>query len=1493
MALDINLVSPFDRSHEKDMWDRFVDTLKQNYDQSCGDVMVLGNFQCERQLDAFVVKNNGIGIIDFKANSGEIYAFQNDSWLANGDSIKASGGINPFYQVKAAKEKVVDRLFARFPKNNRNGSPKWMFTRGWVVFNHPSEINDHLDENVKKWFQVTDIELIAESVLDFKTPTFELDRNQCIEIKNILLGRSSALAKKRVVAVNDAEFQASIRELMCRQGEAQAARGVFESVWQQLHLGRDPLKDIPFDNLTQVENLRAYKISPIYRLLAVYFNGNHYFVNIVTNDQALNWASRNEGLTWTIDPQTGKIRPVQTGVSAALLPGKTTLENKPFLKRIPEVSGKLELNKNEFEKLWNLNEASDDLDFEEALQKIPGESLQDALRDALYLLKADKPDAAKDRLNLYLEELIPLANAQELEQKALESSENSEFLIDLADFDETERARFLQSIQDDKWMYYLHPGQRRVVDEDFSGPVVLTGVSGSGKTSVLLHRAKRLALKYPGQKILVLAFNRHLAAVLSRLLKGLCPQEETFDRIKVVSFHDYLSDLLCKGFDLVEVIKFLGDTTHLSGHAEKFLNKMSPSDYKQLLSPLETSELSELFNDYLVGLVGEERNNFNNFEIFLRSQSAKIDALDYIREEIDLIRGAFPDANYYSGYLGDFPRHGRAIPLQHSRKQQVLDLLQGWEQFQIQNQFLDFMGLAQLAFFAIQKHGSIPAAHRYRCVLVDEFQDFSSFELRLLSGISTSLENGLFLTGDFAQKLYAKQLRLADAGLEAARSHRRSIRKNYRNTRQILDAAHHLLKAYPVPKADDGEEMTILDPELAAFEASKPTAYRASNPLIAAWSDVANWINSGFASHSICIISANEDLYPIEDIIAAKPAGLEAQRLSSWADSDARSVAVSDIASVKGFEFRLVLVIGVDEGVFPPVGRFPGEIWRDAQRLYIAMTRGMLEVRFYFEGRPSEMLKAMGEKISILEWEPTGPAVEPTRQVEVLEQPVVPPHVGDASILEATDLAPSQGGVNSEEAVASESSTAATIPVGAEPATDFARNSHWLLKQRQKLLDLKEAVLSFRESGAGGQVPSSNAWADGSDFEFALSLALVDGNLPLINSALKKIDAGSYGFCEKSGEAIAQKRLEALPYALYTVEMQAEIDAVTPISVIPSTVSEPPSPAPEKLAPDPKPSLPVVPALPKVADSKEPPAKELLPSSAPKFYKSVVGGYRTLVFMTLPSQLELALATGSSTTHIANHLYHKHGLTIVPKNPLRRHLVESICNSLGYVAEFRTSRIEAPVAAGLPVTEPAPQNVAPEIGPEIRVMEIDEEGLRLGELRVTPGGDIFRAVKPRSDREMEPCQIRPYHLAGPNDLRLVIHDIIFDNGERLLTCGENLTLLPKWQRIVHRLKMGVKRLEDETWMMELRQAQTDDRGWARRASVSWAELQIASGMDVGAKLMELGAMAVGTRAVVHGETNKRLNQLCVRFGQPNKVVPVAAFVLATIHPMLRDYHGLV
>jgi len=43
-------------------------------------------------------------------------------------------------------------------------------------------------------------------------------------------------------------------------------------------------------------------------------------------------------------------------------------------------------------------------------------------------------------------------------------------------------------------------------------------------------------------------------------------------------------------------------------------------------------------------------------------------------------------------------------------------------------------------------------------------------------------------------------------------------------------------------------------------------------------------------------------------------------------------------------------------------------------------------------------------------------------------------------------------------------------------------------------------------------------------------------------TALRKLDEGGFGECERCGEQIAQKRLEALPFARYCIECQRHVE---------------------------------------------------------------------------------------------------------------------------------------------------------------------------------------------------------------------------------------------------------------------------------------------------------------------------------------------------------------
>ena len=126
-----------------------------------------------------------------------------------------------------------------------------------------------------------------------------------------------------------------------------------------------------------------------------------------------------------------------------------------------------------------------------------------------------------------------------------------------------------------------------------------------------------------------------------------------------------------------------------------------------------------------------------------------------------------------------------------------------------------------------------------------------------------------------------------------------------------------------------------------------------------------------------------------------------------------------------------------------------------------------------------------------------------------------------------------------------------------QPVDKSRRLNPWLKKQQLRLLALKDTLLDSmtgvardnlrtghdsHEVSAHG-LHQADAGSDAYDRDFALSLLSQErDSLFEIDAALKKINDGNYGFCEISGKAIPHNRLEALPFARYTVECQADLE---------------------------------------------------------------------------------------------------------------------------------------------------------------------------------------------------------------------------------------------------------------------------------------------------------------------------------------------------------------
>ncbi|MGL5363375.1 MAG: RNA polymerase-binding protein DksA [Bosea sp. (in: a-proteobacteria)] len=99
---------------------------------------------------------------------------------------------------------------------------------------------------------------------------------------------------------------------------------------------------------------------------------------------------------------------------------------------------------------------------------------------------------------------------------------------------------------------------------------------------------------------------------------------------------------------------------------------------------------------------------------------------------------------------------------------------------------------------------------------------------------------------------------------------------------------------------------------------------------------------------------------------------------------------------------------------------------------------------------------------------------------------------------------------------------------------------------RSKLVAWKEDILAeAKETLAALQTENENhpdlADRASSETDRAIELRARDRQRKLISkieSAIARIDDGSYGFCEETGEPIALKRLEARPIATLTLEAQ-------------------------------------------------------------------------------------------------------------------------------------------------------------------------------------------------------------------------------------------------------------------------------------------------------------------------------------------------------------------
>lgn len=459
------------------------------------------------------------------------------------------------------------------------------------------------------------------------------------------------------------------------------------------------------------------------------------------------------------------------------------------------------------------------------------------------------------------------------------------------------------------WRVYLHPSQRKVVEASFAGPARVTGGPGTGKTIVALHRAYNLAQRNAG-RVLLTTFTKNLCEELQSRLEMLADDEVVESRIEIITI-DKLATRLCK-------------------REHRFLKRVSRKDENQLW-------------DEIVDQLGLRR-------------SASLLASEW--RQVALALQITSQAEYVAAKAD-----GKGRLLTPEEAVEVWNGLQAFEQALRRQGSWTHETIRRAAIHLLDENPEKP----YRHIVVDEAQDLSPDQWRLLRAAAPRGPDDIFIAGDTHQRIYDNHVTLPDVGIDVE-GRSSELNLNYRTTAEILAWSLELLRGEPIDDMEGGLESIARCRSALRGQAPRLVRLSSSAAEVQCVTEaVIDWISQGVDPSDIGIATRTHRLASwIERVIRTE--GLPTFYLSDDRNIDG-GVNIGTMHGMKGLEFRCVAIPGLSANLFPeknsvtPAGvdkhAHEQDIEREKCLLFVACTRAREELLVTWHGEPSPFLQSI------------------------------------------------------------------------------------------------------------------------------------------------------------------------------------------------------------------------------------------------------------------------------------------------------------------------------------------------------------------------------------------------------------------------------------------------------------------------------------------------------------------------------------------------------
>ncbi|MCB0013591.1 MAG: UvrD-helicase domain-containing protein [Anaerolineales bacterium] len=451
----------------------------------------------------------------------------------------------------------------------------------------------------------------------------------------------------------------------------------------------------------------------------------------------------------------------------------------------------------------------------------------------------------------------------------------------------------------------LDERQKPLVDWALQGPTLIKGGPGSGKSTVALYRIRAIyeaaqARQEPMPEILFCTYTNSLTSVSESLLQqllretlGLKPGEALPKSLRVTTLHATAR----------WIVSSSGRKADMAAAGQRQAARSAARQASDLLE-----SVANLRDEYLL----------EEFEWVIEGQ----------------------DCNELADYLAA-SRAGRGIPLNQSARTAVWELYVDVQARLATQQRVSWTGLARQARDLVRQ-GEF--GRRWDYVIVDEAQDLKPIELALCVELCRT-PAGVYLTADANQSLYNRGFRWGQVHEDLQVTGRtRILRRNYRSTREIAEAAADLLRG----QADFDEEALTQEyinsgmyPILYAAQGSQDQAEWIGQQIYQAARELRLPLNA-----AVILVPSSSVGLPLAKALTAQ--GLNAKFMNSRQfDLADPCLKVTTLHAAKGLEFPIVVIAHVETGRLPreTAATEPQELeaYLDGQRklFYVGCTRAM------------------------------------------------------------------------------------------------------------------------------------------------------------------------------------------------------------------------------------------------------------------------------------------------------------------------------------------------------------------------------------------------------------------------------------------------------------------------------------------------------------------------------------------------------------------------